>query len=217
MSGYTKLFSDIITSSVWSEDNNTRIIWITLLALSDPEGYVRASLPGLSNAARIEMDPCIKAIEHLKAPDPYSRTKDNEGRRIIDVAGGWQILNYEFHRDRLSDDKKTVQSRARMKRMRQRNRGVTLRDSASASASEGDRGAGEGDKAKKRPVRLFPNELEKIREAKRQKRAQLRAKYGLDFDEGREKHPKRWQEVRQLEKEIGELTDRIANYGQGKS
>ena len=43
MNGFTKLFQSILTSSVWSEDNETRIVWITMLALADQNGSVSAT------------------------------------------------------------------------------------------------------------------------------------------------------------------------------
>ena len=48
MSGYTKLFNSILASTVWSEPNETRIVWITLLAMADKNGIIEGSVPGLA-------------------------------------------------------------------------------------------------------------------------------------------------------------------------
>jgi hypothetical protein len=40
------------------------------------------------------------ALARLEGPDPYSRTQDNEGRRIEKVDGGWMVLNHGKYRDR---------------------------------------------------------------------------------------------------------------------
>ena len=93
MSGYTPLFGSIITSSIWNESNETRIVWITMLAMADCRGIVEGSVPGLAHVARVETEQCRKALERLAAPDPDSRTLDNEGRRIHNILGGWQIYN----------------------------------------------------------------------------------------------------------------------------
>ena len=45
MHSYTKLFSSIITSTIWMEDDKTRILWITLLAMADQHGEVYSSIP----------------------------------------------------------------------------------------------------------------------------------------------------------------------------
>lgn len=97
--GFTKLFGSIIASSIWSEDDKVRIVWITLLALSDSDGYVAGSIPGLAHLAHVEVDDCERALEKLRQPDRYSRTPDNEGRRIQVIEGGWLVLNRAKYRD----------------------------------------------------------------------------------------------------------------------
>lgn len=95
---FTKLFSSIIYSSVWQEPDGTRLVWITLLALSDRKGFVYGSVPGLASAARVDVKECREALERFCAPDPESSNPDNEGRRIEAVPGGWHLLNYERYR-----------------------------------------------------------------------------------------------------------------------
>ncbi len=98
---YSKLFSSITTSTIWCEPDHVRIVWITMLALSDRHGYVGASVPGLAQIARVSLDHCREAIECFKSPDPDSRTKAFEGRRIADADRGWTILNYADFRKRM--------------------------------------------------------------------------------------------------------------------
>ncbi len=136
MTGYSKLFSDIVTSSIWSEDDKTRIVWITILALKDKDGFVPAAIPGLANAARVSIEECEAAVKKLESPDKYSRTTEYEGRRIRRVDGGWFVLNHLKFRDKLSGDKQAEQARERMRRMRERNKSVTLRNPVSVSGSE---------------------------------------------------------------------------------
>lgn len=98
MAGFTKLFSSLVTSSVWCEDNVTLRVWIGLLACSDAEGVVEGSVPGFANVCRVTPDELRAALKKLAAPDPESRTPDNEGRRIERIEGGWLILNYAKYR-----------------------------------------------------------------------------------------------------------------------
>jgi hypothetical protein len=100
MSGYTPLFQSIVTSSIWNESDTTRIVWISLLALADAEGKVEGSVAGLAPVARVSVEQCEKALEKLKAPDKYSRTKEHEGRRIVEIDGGWQIYNHAKFRQK---------------------------------------------------------------------------------------------------------------------
>jgi hypothetical protein len=106
MAGYSKLFSEIVTSSIWSEDDKTRIVWITMLALKDSRGFVPAALPGLANAARVTVEECEAAVAKLETPDKYSRTAEHEGRRIQHVEGGWMVLNHEKYREKRSDEER---------------------------------------------------------------------------------------------------------------
>jgi len=95
---FTKLFSSITASTVWCEDPETKVVWITLLAMTDAKGRIWASVPGLAAIARVSLEATERALEKFRQPDKYSRTKDNEGRRIEDTEGGWRILNYDKYR-----------------------------------------------------------------------------------------------------------------------
>ena len=100
MSGYTPLFNEIVTSSIWNEDNSVRIVWITLMALADAEGNVMASIAGFAPVARVSLPDCEKAIEILSSPDKYSRSQEKEGRRIEAIEGGWHIINHRKYREK---------------------------------------------------------------------------------------------------------------------
>jgi hypothetical protein len=104
--GYTKLSASILTSTIWMEPNSTRLVWITLLALCDKAGFVSGTIPGLANVARVTLDECAAAITAFLSPDQYSRTKDHEGRRIEEVAGGWRLLNFMAYRAERSADER---------------------------------------------------------------------------------------------------------------
>lgn len=95
---FTKLSSGILASTVWQEPNSTRIVWITMLALADRNGHVMASIPGLAHLARVTIAEAEAALQTFYAPDAYSRTLDNEGRRIEAIKGGWRLLNHGAYR-----------------------------------------------------------------------------------------------------------------------
>lgn len=122
-SGYTKLFGSIVASTVWDEDDQTRIVWITLLALSDRDGYVAASIPGLARLARVSLEDCKRALGKLRHPDEYSRSTEHEGRRIEAVPGGWFILNRGKYRDLTSDEEKAERHRLANRRYYEKNKG----------------------------------------------------------------------------------------------
>lgn len=124
MPSYTKLFNSIVTSTIWTEDDKTRILWITMLAMSDQHGEVHASIPGLARIAGISTESAEIAIEKFMSPDPYSRTPDNEGRRITKIDGGWEILNHRKYRIMASKEDAKSANSARVKRHRDRNASI---------------------------------------------------------------------------------------------
>lgn len=102
MNTYTKLFSNIIHSTIWQEPAEVKVVWITMLAMKDRDGNVMSSLPGLANAAGVSLEVCRAAVEKFKQPDPWSSSKENEGRRIQDIDGGWFILNHHKYQEMMS-------------------------------------------------------------------------------------------------------------------
>ena len=106
MSGYTKLFATIITSSIWQEDLETKVVWITLLALKNKDGIAETTLPGLAHLSGVSLDKTEKIIEKFQNPDKYSRSADYEGRRIQLVDGGFLLLNHEKYRQLLSNEER---------------------------------------------------------------------------------------------------------------
>ena len=120
MSGFTKLWESIIHSTIWREEMHVKIVWITMLAMADARGCVSASVPGLADAARVSLDQCLDALARLSAPDPYSRTKDFEGRRIEEVDGGWHLLNHGKYRAMRMREERKVQVREAVRRHRRK-------------------------------------------------------------------------------------------------
>jgi hypothetical protein len=96
---FTKLFSSITESTIWIESANVRLVWITMLAMADSKGRVWASVPGLANRARVPVEDVEEALSKFLGPDKYSRTPDNEGRRIEKIDGGWRLLNHAKYRE----------------------------------------------------------------------------------------------------------------------
>jgi hypothetical protein len=128
MPNYTKLFNSIVTSTIWTEDDKTRIVWITMLALSDQNGEVHSSIPGLARLAGVSIPDAEKAIAKFLSPDDYSRTPDNEGRRIATIDGGWELLNHAKYRRMASLADKKESTANRQRRFRDRNATVTHRN-----------------------------------------------------------------------------------------
>lgn len=118
MSGYTKLFSDIVTSTIWQAPNDCRVLWITMLALKDRHNVCRATVPFLAQASNISIEDAEKYLQQFQEPDKYSRSQEHEGRRISPADGGWLILNGEKYQDKLSAEDRREQVRQAVARHR---------------------------------------------------------------------------------------------------
>lgn len=136
---YTKLFGSILDSTIWQAPDHVRLVWITMLAMKDRDGFVEASIPGLAYRARKSLAETEDALAVLMAPDLYSRTKDHEGRRIETIAaGGWRILNHDIYRDREDQDERREKTAIRVARHRERKR--LAEQSGHASVTLGNAG-----------------------------------------------------------------------------
>lgn len=118
--GYAKIFSTILASSIWSEDDRTRLVWITMLVMMDSDGQVKGSVPGLAHFARVPVEDCQRALAKFIAPDPASATKTNDGRRVEEIDGGWKILNHAKYRDMMSLEERQAYWRRKKKESREK-------------------------------------------------------------------------------------------------
>jgi len=111
---YVKIHDSIFGSSIMEEDIETRYIWLCLLAIADFEGFVDETIPALARRFNVSDQSMSKAIQIFLEPDPSSRTKDNDGRRLEPMreSFGWRIINYEKYRDmRNAEDRKEYMRR----------------------------------------------------------------------------------------------------------
>ncbi len=111
---YTVLKSSIVNSSIWNEDSDTRVVWITMLALRNKEGEVFASVGGLAHQARVSREKTSEALAKFLKPEDDSSSRD-DGRRIEEIAGGWRLLNHERIKDEAKQANKNAYMAAYMK------------------------------------------------------------------------------------------------------
>jgi len=123
---YTKLFSSIVHSSLWSASDPTRLLFITMLAMADKEGVVYGSRSGLARVANISPELAEVAFAELLGPDPNSsdalRSPENEGRRIEVYPGGFRLLNFSYYRAIRNEEERREQNRRAQERFRVRHR-----------------------------------------------------------------------------------------------
>lgn len=105
------LVCSITDSSVWSEDSDTRVVWITLLAMADQEGCVWASVDGIARRANVSVDATQEALDKFQEPDPRSRSQVDEGRRVRLIERGYEIINWKAIRELISKESRKASKR----------------------------------------------------------------------------------------------------------
>lgn len=126
MSGFVKLDTGVLNSSLWIE-RDLRSIFITALVMAEPVelkqptaqlavrsldetgwmvppgwyGFVPAAGTGIVRRDGMDdIEQGLDLLEKLCSPDPDSRSQKHDGRRMARVDGGYLILNYFDYRDR---------------------------------------------------------------------------------------------------------------------
>ena len=142
---YIKLDNNIVDSSLLAVGGFERLgIWTYLLSKADMNGWATITLPAIATAGRISVDAAAAHLDALAAPDPYSRTPDDEGRRVRiqrEPEWGIQIVNYQKNRE------KDHTGAARQKRWRERQKEPVTRD-VTAETSPSRKTKGKGQRAK---------------------------------------------------------------------
>ena len=112
MAGYSKLWSTIVTSSIWTQDDRTLRVWIAMMAMCDAEGVVDGSIPGFARICGMSVEEFKDALSVLMSPDPHSRSPEFDGRRLAEERGrGWRILTYQKHRDGFANTAVAIRQR----------------------------------------------------------------------------------------------------------
>jgi len=106
-----------------------------MLALRNKDGEVYASIGGLAHQARVSREKTEEAVGKFLQPEPDSSSRD-DGRRIIEIPGGWRLLNHE----RIKAEAKTANKAAYMANYMatKRAKGKPLNGEAAAVKDFGD-------------------------------------------------------------------------------
>jgi hypothetical protein len=100
-----------------------------MIVLCDADGIVDMTPQAIAARTSIPLNLIKKGIGILEAPDPFSRTPGQEGRRIelIDAhrPWGWHIVNHEKYSRLQDSDTIRAQTRERVRKHRELKRTVT--------------------------------------------------------------------------------------------
>lgn len=110
--GFTKLDEGILQSSIIGESGEVFKVWIALLASCKEDGIAKLSPVFLASVCRLDINIVMDALKKLMSPDPFSRSKEEEGRRLKEVDGGYLLVNYLKYRERTySGSKEAIRKR----------------------------------------------------------------------------------------------------------
>jgi hypothetical protein len=77
-------------------------VWALLIASADRNGLSELTVPFVASVLRIDNERVERAFSVLSAPDPRSRNKEAEGRRIVSFGDGWLLVSHRKYRERAS-------------------------------------------------------------------------------------------------------------------
>lgn len=98
---FAKVFGQIFDSSI-AEDYNCRRMFMDLLVLADSDGVVDMTAEAIARRTNVPLEQVSKYVAELQQPDESSRSKMEEGRRLVPIdegrGWGWRIVNYRHYR-----------------------------------------------------------------------------------------------------------------------
>jgi hypothetical protein len=122
---YGKLFDSMYDSTL-ADDWRAMITFQQLIVMCDADGVVDMTPHAIARRTGIPIEHIEAGITILEAPDPYSRTPENEGRRIARLdehrPWGWYIVNHRYYRDLKDSDEVRARNRDRKRKQRERDK-----------------------------------------------------------------------------------------------
>lgn len=121
MPGYVKLFNSLLQSSRWcNSDSETKVVLITLMCLTNRDGIIEATVPGIAKESGVSEPKVEEALSYFATPDKRSRSKLSDGRTIEETDDGfWRFVNYDKYRFLQSKDDIAEKNRLRQQRWRE--------------------------------------------------------------------------------------------------
>lgn len=125
---YGKIFDSIYEGTLYGQWE-ALVTMQQLIVLCDADGIVDMTPQAIAARTSIPLRIIKKGLAILEAPDPHSRTPDQEGKRIelIDAhrPWGWHLVNHEKYQHMQDADTVRAQTRERVRRHREAKRAVT--------------------------------------------------------------------------------------------
>jgi hypothetical protein len=95
---WNPLHDGLLSSSVLAEGPDVVAVWALLIASANMNGKSEITVPFVASVLRISDERADEAFRVLSSPDPRSRNKEAEGRRIVPADGGWLLVSHAKYR-----------------------------------------------------------------------------------------------------------------------
>jgi 5-methylcytosine-specific restriction endonuclease McrA len=122
---FSRIFDSLWDSSLMTEEVDVRWLFLTMLRLGRQQGDGMVDMPIASLARHAVMPPdrVEVALGRLMAPDPDSRSPEEEGRRIVAIdpdrpTRGWRIVNFAYYKELHRREDQRESTRLRVQRHR---------------------------------------------------------------------------------------------------
>jgi len=124
---YTPLDSQSVFSTAFMEGPLPWAVWTAILATADSDGVTAINPPLLARIWRIPIEQVQGAWDVHTHPDPLSKNKEHEGRRIIPTKEGrWFVVGHKLYREMYSKEKRADGLREAKRRQRAKEAGLNV-------------------------------------------------------------------------------------------
>ncbi len=101
---YVKVFQTMYTGSLYGAGMHIFAVWAWILAHKDENGVAEVNPRQVAAELGGTVEQVRDALAYLCAPDPESRSPEEEGRRLVKVSQfGYTVVNHAKYRDRGQD------------------------------------------------------------------------------------------------------------------
>lgn len=97
---YGKIFDRVFTGSMYGSGPVVFAVWAYVIANTEPPGVVELNQKLLAACIGTSTEDIKAAIDYLMQPDSDSQNTDEDGRRIVHLAGlMYRVVSFEKYRD----------------------------------------------------------------------------------------------------------------------
>lgn len=142
MPDYIVVSDRILTGTISDLPATARLAWLAILFKADKlRGRVKLPVRDLAKMASISTPEAAEALQLFLSPDPYSSSKELDGRRLLPVDGEndwYDLVTWEAHaKERKAFFNRLRQQKARNKKEAEKERNAEQLDSEQLALREG--------------------------------------------------------------------------------